>query len=113
MIHTASSRFWVLYEALPKDVRENADKNSSSSSQTQGTLRFTSNASAPSGPFALVIGTVHLATKWQVEFSGSGSDPTRITTRLSANNAVERPRGVCWPRLNAAKASCLAAQLNR
>jgi hypothetical protein len=27
VIHTASSRFWVLYEALPKDVRENADKN--------------------------------------------------------------------------------------
>ena len=27
MIHTASSRYWVLYEALPKDVRENADKN--------------------------------------------------------------------------------------
>ena len=27
MIHSASSRFWVLYEALPKDIRETADKN--------------------------------------------------------------------------------------
>ena len=27
MIHTAASRFWVLYEALPKEVREIADKN--------------------------------------------------------------------------------------
>jgi hypothetical protein len=27
VIHSASSRFWVLYEALPKDVREIADKN--------------------------------------------------------------------------------------
>lgn len=27
MIHTATARFWVLYDALPKDVRETADKN--------------------------------------------------------------------------------------
>lgn len=27
MIHTASTRFWVLYDALPKEVRETADKN--------------------------------------------------------------------------------------
>jgi hypothetical protein len=27
VIHTAASRFWVLYEALPKEVREIADKN--------------------------------------------------------------------------------------
>lgn len=27
MNHTATSRFWVLHEALPKDVREIADKN--------------------------------------------------------------------------------------
>ena len=26
MNHTATSRFWMLYEALPKGVRENADK---------------------------------------------------------------------------------------
>lgn len=25
MIHAATARFWVLYEALPKDVREIAD----------------------------------------------------------------------------------------
>lgn len=27
MIHTATARFWVLYDALPKGVRETADKN--------------------------------------------------------------------------------------
>jgi len=25
--HTATTRFWVLYEAVPKVVRDNADKN--------------------------------------------------------------------------------------
>jgi hypothetical protein len=27
VIHTATARFWVLYDALPKEVRETADKN--------------------------------------------------------------------------------------
>lgn len=27
MIHSATARFWVLYDALPKDMRETADKN--------------------------------------------------------------------------------------
>jgi len=27
LIHTASTRFWALYDALPKSVREIADKN--------------------------------------------------------------------------------------
>jgi len=27
VIHTATARFWVLYDALPKDAREIADKN--------------------------------------------------------------------------------------
>jgi hypothetical protein len=83
--HHASSRFWVLYDALPEDVRLLADKNYVLLKSDPSILHFISNVSVNCGLCELARTIEPWVRKSTMGFCGSGSEPTVSTTKSSAN----------------------------
>jgi hypothetical protein len=84
--HTASSRFWRCYGALPAEVRDLADKNFRMLNADPSTPRSISSCWRAKGSTAPESGcsTAHLICRPPLACIGSGSAPTRTTTAWSA-----------------------------